>query len=584
MQEKIQQLTRQMTADKKILLGSLFGVIVVVIGIMVASTSPKVSTKSTSYAAASISDVEIAIAGATSSKDAPGVENSWPGELISLGSIPVQPSREGTIASWNVHVGQRVAAGEVLGTLSVPSAMPDTVAMLADEQKTVSMARVSAEAKRVYTKGRILQLEELRANAERSQSASQILLGGSMPIVQTTGGANISMIEAKKQTLRAMLRGTLATTYPMLSGNGALPARWTAVALKDAIGAQNVSLRDGFPSILFAAITDIDTPDKLPIASGLAYFDLTIKLADASIPDGSMLTDAELLELKAMLHKDQESFIMAVDKLRETQLMAVDTEKMSYEQVRMIDNDIAMLKQDLAMSEGDLASKEAAYLTVRNGVLGNSSIIATRSGTVSSIMKKIGEFVGPGMPVAVVTSEKNNEYIVRFRIPSNVRKPEIGQELHVARPGFSDAMQRARLIGVGNSLDETGSIMADALLLDSVDWPVNISLRVLPLSESTTLEIPFSSVWWDAKNTSNIWRVSSAGRIYASQVSLGRTLGEKVEIYGGLQVGDNYIVKPTSNIVEDMLVADIPSNANEHNETGKSSAGDPHAGHGGMEM
>lgn len=584
MQEKIQQLTKQVTADKKILFGSLFGVIVVVIGITVASASPKVSTESTSNAAASISDVEIAIAGATSSVDTSGVENSWPGELISLGSIPVQPAREGTIASWNVHVGQRVAAGEVLGTLSVPSAMPDTVAMLADEQKMVSMARVSAEAKRVYTKGRILQLEELRANAERSQSASQILLGGSIPIVQTTGGANISMIEAKKQTLRAMLRGTLATTYPMLSGNGTLPARWTAVALKDPIGAQNVSLRDGFPSILFAAITDIDTLDKLPIASGLAYFDLTIKLADASIPNGSTLTEAGLLELKAMLHKDQELFIMAVDKLRETQLMAVDTEKMSYEQVRMIDNDIAVLRQDLAMSEGDLASKEAAYLTVRNGVLGNSSIVATKSGTVSSIMKKIGEFVGPGMPVAVVTSEKNNEYIVRFRIPSNVRKPEIGQELHVTRPGFSDAMQRAKMVGIGNSLDETGSIMADALLLDSVDWPVGISLRVLPLSESITLEIPFSSVWWDAKNTPNIWRVSSAGRIYASQVSLGRTLGEKVEIYSGLHVGDKYIVKPTSDIVEDMLVADIPSNANEHNETGRSSAGDPHAGHGGMEM
>ena len=583
MQEKIRQLIQAGAANKKILTGTLIGAI-----ILIGAVAYNRSKDSLANAALSRMDIttniEVAIAGATSTLETQGAGNSWPGELVSLGSVPVQPAREGTIATWNVHVGQRVVAGEVLGTLSVPPAMPDTVAMLADEQKMVSMARVSADAKRAYTSARIAQLEELRANTERSLGASQTLLGGSMSIEPATEEKNFSMIEAKKQTLRAMLRGTLATTYPMLSGNGTLPARWNAVVLKDAIGAQNVRLRDTFPSVLFAAITDIDTLDKLPIVSGLAYFDLAIKLADASIPDGAMLTDTELIELKAMLHKDQESFIMAVDKLRETQLMAVDTEKASYEQVRMIDNDIAMLKQDLAMAEGDLASKEAAYQTVRNGVLGNSSIIATKSGTVSSIMKKIGEFVGPGMPVAVVTSEKRNEYIVRFRIPSNVRKPEIGQELHVTRPGFSDSMQRAKLIGIGNSLDETGSIMADALLLDSVDWPVGTSLRVLPLSESTTLEIPLSSVWWDAKNTSNVWLVSSAGRIYVSQVSLGRTLGEKVEIYDGLQVGDKYIVKPTSDIVEDMLVADIPSNANEHNETEGSSASDPHAGHGGMEM
>jgi len=559
MQENIQRSIKWVTADKKILFGILFGVIVMVIGFAVVSASVKNSSDPATEEVGNspISDIEIAVAGATSSADISGVENSWPGELISLGSIPIQPAREGTISSWNVHVGQRVAAGEVLGMLSVPPAMPDTIAMLADEQKMVSMARASVDAKRVYAKVRIAQIDELRENTLRSLDASRALLGGSMSMLQVSGGSNFSMIEAKKQTLRAMLRGTLATTYPMLSGNGTLPARWTAVALKDAIGAQNVRLRDAFPSVLFATLSDIDTPDKLPLVSGLAYFELTIKLADASIPDGSMLTDLELMNLKAMLHRDQESFIMAADKLRETELMAVDTEKTSFEQVRMNDNDIAMLRQDLAMAEGDLAAKEAAYQTVKNGVLGNAAIVAPKGGTVSSIMRKVGEFVGPGMPVAVVTGGQSSDYIVRFRIPSNIRKPEIGQEFYVTRSGFPQMMPRAKLIGVGNSLDDTGSIMADALLLEPVDWPIGVSLRVVTGVDTETLEIPLSSIWWDAGASPNVWAVSLGGRLYAKKVSLGRTLGDKIEVYGGLSRGEQYIVKSVPGIAEDMLLDDI---------------------------
>lgn len=585
MHTKILQYLQAATANKKILFGSIAGIIALTTGGIALSawSDDSQDLANTAQLHSGIAEVEVAVAGNISDSDIPGTKSSWPGELVSLGNVPIQPPREGTIASWNVHIGQRVVQGEILGTLSLPPQMPDNIAMLADEQKMVSMARVSTESKRVYIKGRITQLEELRANTELSLRKSQSLLGGSTGSLGAQS-PDITMIEAKKETLRAMLRGTLAKTYSMLSGDGTLPSRWTAVNLKDAVGAQNTSLRYAFPTTLFAALNDINEREKLPIASGLAYFELTIKLADASIPDGAMLTDAELTNLKTMLHADQEAFIMAVDKLRETELEAVDKEKMSFEQLRMIDNDIAMLQTDLAMSEGDLASKEAAYQTIKNGVLGNSAIIAPRSGTISSLTKKIGEFVGPGMPVAVVTGGKANDYIVRFRIPSNVQKPRIGDEFYVTRPGFPETMPRAKLIGVGNSLDETGSIVADALLLEPTDWPVGLSLRVLSASSSDAIEIALGSVWWDATGVPSVWAVSDAGRIYAKKITLGRTLGDKVEIYSGLSRGDHYIVKPVPSITENMLVGDIlPTHANEGGDVVPAKK-TGHEGMPGMEM
>jgi hypothetical protein len=42
--------------------------------------------------------------------------------------------------------------------------------------------------------------------------------------------------------------------------------------------------------------------------------------------------------------------------------------------------------------------------------------------------------------------------------------------------------------------------------------------------------------------------------VYAKKVLLGRTLGETIEVDGGLVRGEHYVVKPIPSITEDMLV------------------------------
>ena len=556
MQEKIRRCAHMAIAQKKILFGALFGVSVTLIGVFGATLLAQNPAPSMSVSSqeAVMAQVEIATLGEVSPIESVGVGNSWPGELVSLGSVPVQPGREGTISSWNVHIGQQVYAGQVLGILSRSPAMPETVAMVAEKAGDAAMSRVNVEAKRVYVAGRIKELSALRENTEQSLLASQsLLLGGA------NGADGLSMVAAKGEVVRAVLRSTLAKTYPIFSGRVTPPLTWNAIVLSAPIGEQNATLRERFPNVYAAAKSDVETAGKSPVSSGLAYYDLAIKLADASLPDGVSVTEALLMELKDILHEDQQAFIMAVDEQKKTELMAVDTKKASFEQLRAIDNEIAILKQDLAMAEGDVLAKETAYQTVQSAAGGTSAISAPKSGTVSSIMKNVGEFVGPGIPVAVVTGGSEREYIVRFRMPSTVRTPTIGQEFFVTRSGFPQVMPRAQLIGIGNALDETGSVMADALLLEPVDWPVGVSLRVLLPASSATLDLPLSSVWWGSEGGANVWAVSPAGRVYAQKVTLGRTLGEKVEIYSGLLRGDRYIVKPNSEIAENMLIDDIPS-------------------------
>lgn len=491
----------------------------------------------------------VAIAGEERAEE---IGSSWPGELVSLASVPVQPPREGMIASWSVHVGERVRAGQVLGTLSAPPAMPDALAMVADEEKMAAMARVNTEAKRAYARERLSQLAALRENAEQTLLASEGIIGG-----RDAGVSPLPMIAAREATVRAMLRGTLAKTYPIMSGQSALPSRWSEITLKDAIGAQDSRLRDKFQIVVSAALADLDVPGRVPATSGLAYFDLAIKLADSSLPDGSMLTEAENTMLKNVLHEDQEAFLMAIDTLREAELMAVDTQRMAFEQLKMIENDIAMLTQDVAMAEGDLTAKEASLRAVTGAVAGGRAIVAPGSGTVSAIMKKTGEYVMPGTPVAIVTGSSDKSLLVRFRVPANADKPAVGDVLSVVRTGFPDAPRKATLLGIGNALDDGGAIMADAVLPDVSDWPVGAAVRVLVPSGNTPVTVKLTSLWWDASGNPNIWAVSLGGRIYARSVTLGRTLGESVEVLTGLARGDRYIEAPTPEIVEDMLIDDI---------------------------
>jgi multidrug efflux pump subunit AcrA (membrane-fusion protein) len=258
-------------------------------------------------------------------------------------------------------------------------------------------------------------------------------------------------------------------------------------------------------------------------------------------------------------------------------------QKEAFEELQMIDNEIAMLRQDLAMADGDVAAKDASYQVIRGATQSGSVIVAPQSGTVSSIFKKTGEFVEPGMPVAVVTGVGKNGLLVRIRIPSNVRKPELGTVLSVVRTGFQEDKRSAKLLGVGSALDETGSVMADALLSESTDWPIGTSVRVVAPASSNSIVIKLSSVWWDANGKPNVWAISDAGRVYAKKLLLGRTIGADIEVYDGLVVGEHYIAKIVSGITEDMLLDDMKDLGLENAGETKKAQSNPHAGHAGME-
>jgi multidrug efflux pump subunit AcrA (membrane-fusion protein) len=541
--------------NKKIIIGLSAGaalITVLAVGLM---QKPKAGTMVAGASMTQTPGIEIATVGESAEAPMSAIENSWPGEIVSLNNLPVQPGREGAISDWFVRIGQYVSAGQVLGTLSRPPQTPDVVSMLSEKAGDLSRLRASVTAERAFAEKRIAQLKQLRMDTEHLTAHKTDLLEGN--------DGTLSAALAKKQLARSVLRGSIVKTFPVMFTQSSIPAlgAFSTVSLKPTIGALNSNLRNNATAAFSKAWADLVPTNVVPEQSGLLYFESAMNLANASVADGAQFSEKDLDSLKDTLVTDQSAFVAALGAVKDTEIESLHVEKESVEKLAEIDKELAELQKTLAISEGEVSAKESAYASVASSINGGYAIVAQKSGTVSSIMKKPGDFVSPGMPVAVITGGRN-EQLVRMRLPNNIKKPKVGEILSVIRPGFSKDVRKARLIGVGSSLDENGSYMADAIFTEEVDWPAGASVRVLVPESSEGIIVKSSAVIFSEDGGKPyVWGLTEAGRVFKRSIIIGRIIGENTEVYEGLKNGDRYIVAPTADTREDMLVDDMKTEA-----------------------
>ena len=542
----------------------LAGIILAVVAIGVSASylvNKKYSTRMADEKSASKNlsetDFMVAVVGAEDSSIIGNTKsnNSWSGEIISLNNLQVQPEREGAISQWYVRIGERVNIGQVIGKLSRPPQTPEMVSMLSEKSQMLSESRTNVEALRTYTAKRILQLQQLRQDTESSNKQKIGLLRSD---ISGSDGALLSLIASKKKMAQVILGGSITKIFPVIYGQpniGLLESSNYYPQLHYGFGASNSNLRNSFTSVISSAWSSLKDVNTVPEKSGLLYFDTVIKLANSSITSEA-LSETRLESLKQMLIQDQSEFITVLGEIKSMELEGVNTQRESIDTLAEIDAMITELEKELAMSEGDVKAKEIAYASVRDSIKSGYSIVAPNSGVVSSIMKKPGEFVGPGMPVATITAKGNDSVLVRISIPNNIQKPRVGEVLSIIRPGFGTDVQKARLVGIGESLDD-GSYMADAVFMEATQWPIGASVRVLPTVNSSVITIKYSSIFWKDEGIPTVWQISEVGRIFAKKLTIGRTLGSSIEVYTGLQNGDRYITDPTLDIKEGTSIDDL---------------------------
>ncbi|MDO8442822.1 MAG: hypothetical protein Q7S81_00975 [bacterium] len=497
--------------------------------------------------------------------------NSWPGEIISSEISQIQPQREGVIKNWRVRIGDKVLTGQVLGEISAPPATPELIAMLAE--KAEGLARAKAQA---IVADKFAAKEQLRFNALNDSIDGKIVSGTDLSLTALEGMRKLA--EVKRAALRSFIERALSRHIAAISNTTDWRYFRSTAYLNPQYGLLNSNIQNAFRMSLLGLVEKLNGSDELPIESAQNYFALATQLANNSVDSGG---DMAVSGFKMTAAEDQKDFLEMLTDYREAQADLADKET---DYKIMINENSSMVEKERSMAHAEVAAMEASYKTVANEITGGLYIIAPNTGVVSAIYKKVGDLVNPGMSIAVIAGQGKGDLIVRITIPNNVRRPSIGEVLSVVRPGFPMNIHKVKITGIGGLLDEMGAYMADAIFIDGVDWPVGSSVRIIASENSNSPVIKLSAVWWSEDGAPQIWEVSEAGRIFARKITIGRTLGTaagtSVEIYEGIKNGDRYIISPTKDIQENMLIDEIVSKEGGADGSAESGEQDSMAGMG----
>ncbi|HEY3635269.1 MAG TPA: efflux transporter periplasmic adaptor subunit, partial [Caldimonas sp.] len=76
----------------------------------------------------------------------------------------------------------------------------------------------------------------------------------------------------------------------------------------------------------------------------------------------------------------------------------------------------------------------------------------------------------------------------------------------------------------------------------------------LPLAGSTTLVVPASVLLFRGEGT-RVAALDAANRVHLKSVTLGRNLGESIEVLDGIAAGERLVVNPADSLAEGDSVA-----------------------------
>lgn len=410
---------------------------------------------------------------------------------------------------------------------------------------------------------------------------------------------DVGQMERELKTLVEQIveKDLLALTTWTGSNIRSLATNWN-LRLRIGVGAIDPGSKTAYESALSRIIRDIYSSASID-ESAIAYVESTKRAVYASREISDEIMESMIATMKGEARENQMKVVASVKKKKESvSMLAVkkaELEKMIAERDRevgsssiavrqsqidsesneiskrkaTVDNELEYqnrkreidvrlieLDRELELANKEVEAAEASYATFL-GMVSSQAVRAQRSGIVSGIYKKAGDYVMPDAVIAAVSQENADDVFVRFRIPSDTPRPEVGSEVTIIRPGFPFDRKAAVISGVGGTLGSQGVFIAEAEFTDMVSWPINALVRVLPSSGSdAALFVPFTALSWNEDGQAEVVVLHGTDPAEKRIVLTGKAVGDAVEIVEGLERGEKYLERPLSTEVMKALVTD----------------------------
>jgi RND family efflux transporter MFP subunit len=198
---------------------------------------------------------------------------------------------------------------------------------------------------------------------------------------------------------------------------------------------------------------------------------------------------------------------------------------------------VAQVQRDQAhlgrtQAESQLAMAEATLREVETAA-GYARIVAPFDGVVVARSVDPGDLAAPGMPLLVVESAGPREVVLAagVEIAQGLRA---GQTVPVTSRDGRTTDGRIRAIAGGA---DPATRTVDVRVAVPDDWPSGVSVTAfLPAGMRAGVSVPAAAIVRRGQLTGV--RVVTEGGVVLRWVRLGRTLGDRVEVLSGLEVGE----------------------------------------------
>lgn len=184
-----------------------------------------------------------------------------------------------------------------------------------------------------------------------------------------------------------------------------------------------------------------------------------------------------------------------------------------------------------------------------------SRIVAPTSGYVDNLVAKVGENVGPGMPICTIVNTSDMRIVVDLA-EAFIPTVTVGDDVTVYFSEINDSL-KTKITTVAKSVNPLSRTFRIEIPMSAVPKNLrpNTTCRVVinDISISDALVLPLSSVLHDTQGA-YAYVVDAKGLVRRRSVSTGLSSGSSIQILTGVQPGENVITRGATDVADGQIV------------------------------
>lgn len=269
----------------------------------------------------------------------------------------------------------------------------------------------------------------------------------------------------------------------------------------------------------------------------------------------------------------KELYVKIGDNVQKGKLLLKLDDIVARRQVDQLETNLKFAK-DLAQRQQNLWNQqigtEVQLLTAKNNVetiekqlalakeqLSFTNVYAEMNGVVDQVNVKVGEIFGSGQQIRIVN---NTSLKVVTQVPENYQgKVNKGGNIVIVLPEANNDTLNAKITVVGSLIDQISrSFFVEAKIPSAKGLrPNQIALvRILDYVNNNAITVPVATIQSDDKGKFVYLAVQEKGKLIARRrtVDVGDLYGDKIEVKGGLQSGEQIVTEGFQGLYEGQLI------------------------------